>query len=228
MNVKTGLSGLLAACLLLILPMGAAAQDDPKQGIPADLYYMMPSFMDGMVYLSGQGPAQGKMNICAEDHTLRFLDNNGQELASGADNIVKVQIDTAVFIRDNGLFYRLYPVTGDIVIAFLRKVEILRDVKTGAYGMESRISAIKTAGSFQSDGMMYTLERSKNYPYNVSETCFLYREGKVVPLTKRNLHKYFPERKDDLDAYLKSGHSLPTSLEDTKDFLIRLSSGADL
>ena len=225
MNVKTGIAILWAA--LLLVPMGAAAQDDTKQGIPAELYYMMPSFMDGMVYLSGQSPAQGRMNICAEDHTLRFLDKNGQELASGADNIVKVQIDTAVFIRDDGLFYRLYPVTGDVVIAHLRKVEILRDVKTGAYGMESRVSSIRTAGSFQTDGVMYTLERSKDYPYKVDETCYLYKDGKVVPLSKRNLRKYFPERKDDIDAYLK-GHSLPLSLEDTRDFLLRLTSGADL
>ena len=226
--MKTGFTGFLAACLLLLVPLGAAAQGDAQQGIPADVYYLMPSFMDGMVYLSGQGPAQGKMNICAEDHTLRFLDNNGQELASSSDDIIKVQIDTAVFIRHDGFFFRLYPGAGDMEVAFLRNVEILRDVKKGAYGTESRTSSIRTAGSFQSDGVMYTLDRSVNYPYNVTETCFLYKEGKVIPFNKRNLRKYFPERKDDLDAYLKSGHSLPKKLEDVRAFLVRLSTGAAL
>jgi hypothetical protein len=227
MDVKTGISGLLAACLLLILPMGAAAQDDPRQGIPADVYYLLPAFSQGMVYLAGQGPAQGQLNICAEDQTLRFMDN-GVELSSNADNIVKVQVDTAVFVRSDGFFYRIYQVPGDTWIAYLRKVEILRDVKKGAYGMESRISSIRTAGSFSSDGVMYTLEQAANYPYNVTETCFLYRDGQVIPFNKRNLRKCYPDRKDDLEAYFKSGHSLPESLEDTRSFLIRLSSGADL
>lgn len=227
MNVRTRITGLLAACLLLFVPKGASAQEDTRQGIPPEVYYLLPAFSQGMVYLAGQGPAQGLLNICAEDQTLRFMDN-GVELSSSDDNIVKVQVDTAVFIRDDGCFYRIYQVPGDTWVACLRRVEILRDVKKGAYGTESRISSIRSAGSFSSDGVMYTLDQARNYPYNVTETCFLYRDGKVVPFSKRNLRKCYPDRKDDLDAYFKSGHSLPESLEEVRAFLARLHAGEAL
>ena len=214
--------------LLLLLFAGLSVFGQEAQGdIPADVFYLLPEFRQGMVYLSDQGPAQGKLNICAVDQTLRFMDNDGQELASGADNINRVVVDDIVFVRIDGAFYRLYPISDEVTVAYRRDVEILRDVKQGAYGTQSRTSSIQEVSTFQTDGMMYTLKSSKNYPYNVSESCSLYQAGSVTPITKRSLRKRFPARKDDLDAWFKS-HSLPKTLEDTRAFLSRLNSGEAL
>lgn len=212
--------------LALLLSGGAAFGQEAQGDIPADVFYLLPEFRQGMVYFSDQGPAQGDLNICAVDQTLRFMDK-GQELASDADNINRVLVDDIVFVRVDGAFYRLYPITDDLTLAFRRDVEILRDVKTGAYGTTSRTSSIRDVGSLQADGMMYTLKSSKSYPYNVSESCFLFQAGDVTPITKRSLRKRFPDRKNDLDAWLKS-HSLPKTLDDTRAFLARLNAGEEL
>ena len=214
--------------LLLAILAGIPAIGQEAQGnIPAEVFYMLPEFGQGMVYFSDQGPAQGKMNVCAVDQTLRFLDNDGQELTSSAGNITRLVIGDVVFVRVDGAFYRLYPLSDALTLAFRRDVEIIRDAKKTAYGGESRTSSITTVSSFQADGMMYTLEKAADYPYRVTESCFLYQAGSVVPLNKRNLRKLFPDRKDDLDAWLKS-HSLPKQLDETRAFLTRLSAGEDL
>ena len=213
--------------LLLSLFAGLSAFGQEARGdMPADVFYLLPEFRQGMVYFSGQGPGQGELNICAVDQTLRFMDK-GQELSSAADNILRVVIDTVVFVHVDGAFYRLYPVSDEVTLAYRRDVEILRDVKTGAYGIQSRTSSIREVGSLQSDGMMYTLQSSKSYPYNVKESCYLYVAGNVTPVNKRTIRKLFPARKDDLDAWLKN-HALPKTLDDTRVFLARLSSGEEL
>ena len=213
--------------LLLSLFAGLSAFGQEARGdMPADVFYLLPEFRQGMVYFSGQGPGQGELNICAVDQTLRFMDK-GQELASAADNILRVVIDTVVFVHVDGAFYRLYPVSDEVTLAYRRDVEILRDVKTGAYGIQSRTSSIREVGSLQSDGMMYTLQSSKSYPYNVKESCYLYVAGNVTPVNKRTIRKLFPARKDDLDAWLKN-HALPKTLDDTRAFLARLNSGEEL
>ena len=213
--------------LLLSLFAGLSAFGQEARGdMPADVFYLLPEFRHGMVYFSGQGPGQGELNICAVDQTLRFMDK-GEELSSSADNILRVVIDTVVFVHVDGAFYRLYPVSDEVTLAYRRDVEILRDVKTGAYGIQSRTSSIREVGSLQSDGMMYTLQSSKSYPYNVSESCYLFQAGTVTPINKRSLRKRFPARKDELDAWLKS-HSLPKTLDDTRAFLSRLNSGEEL
>ena len=218
---------LLVAGLLGCLPMSATAQDEP-QGVTAEIYYLMPTFGEGMIWFSNQGPAQGKLNICAEDNTLRFLDKDGQEVvAASIDNVVKVQIDTAVFIRNEGVFYRIYPLSDEVAVAVRRDLDIQRDAQRGAYGSYSRTSSIREYSTVYSDGVAYKLEKSDKYPFTVSETCYLYTGGKIVPFTKRTLRKYFPQRKDDIDAYLKSG-SLPEKLFDVQAFLKRLASGEAL
>ena len=215
--------------LLALLLAGASAFGQEAQGnSPADVFYMLPDFGQGMVYFSDQGPAQGKMNICAVDQTLRYLDNGGQELASKADNITRVVIGDVVFVRDGNAFYRLYPISEAVTVAYRRDVEILRDIKKGAYGTETRTSSITTVGTFQADGMMYTLQKAADYPYHVTESCSLYQAGSVVPLNKRNLRKLFPDRKDDLDAWLKANRNLPKGIDEVKAFLARLASGEEL
>ena len=53
--------------LLLLLFAGLSALGQEARGdIPADVFYLLPEFRQGMVYFSDQGPAQGTLNICAE------------------------------------------------------------------------------------------------------------------------------------------------------------------
>lgn len=211
---------LAAAGLLICLSMTAWAQEPESQGIPADVFYLMPSFSQGMIYFRGQSPAQGRLNICAVDNTLRYLDNDGKELAaSSADNIVRVQIGDASFLLHQNVFYRMYPLSGEIGVALRRDVRILRDAKQGAYGTTSMTSAITEYGALYSDGVMYDLAKDKDYPYQVSETLFLYRGEDILPLTKNNLKKLFPEKKSEIDAWLKSGHSLPSKVDDALSLL---------
>ena len=216
--------------LLLALFAGVSAFAQGGSGdIPADVFYLMPEFGQGMVYFTGQAPAQGKLNICAEDHSLRFLDDNGEEMSSKADNITRVVIDNVVFVRDDeGAFYKIVPVTEGLSVAFRRDVEILRDAKTGAYGVVDRTSSIREYSTIYSEGMMHTLGSSKSYPYRVNESCFLYKDGSIVAFNKRNLRKHFPDRKADIDAWLKAGHALPEKLEDVQAFLTHLVSGEEL
>ena len=219
---------LLIAVLLGCIPTVAAAQEE-TQGVTAEIYYLMPDFGQGMIWFSNQGPAEGKLNICAEDNSLRYLDKNGQEVvAASIDNVVKVQIDTAVFIRNEGVFYRIYPVSNEMAVAVRRDLDIQRDAQRGAYGSYSRTSSIREYSTLYADGVTYQLDKSKKYPFTVSETCFLYTGGKIVSFSKRTLRKLFPQRKDDIDVYLKSGKSLPEDLSDIQAFLTRLSSGESL
>lgn len=205
--------------LFALLPLAAAGQQTDRQGIPAEVYYWMPDFGQGLIFFNGQAPARGLLNICALDNTVRFLDKEGKELAATQDdNILKVQIDTVSFLREDGVFYRLCPVHPRLQIAVRRDVKILQDSKKGAYGADSRISSIKEYTSVYSDGVMVSLQSDKQYPYSVSETLYLVSDGRLFPLTRRGLRKCFPDRKADIDAWLKD-HPIPETLPDASRML---------
>lgn len=199
-----------------------AQEGGGSSGLPADALYLMPEFTDGTIYFRGQAPAQGKLNICALDNTLRFIDPSGEELvAANTDNVTRVRIDSIFFMHSGGMYYRMYPVNRDLGIALKRDVQILKDVKQGAYGMADRTSSIRESSAVFSDGITYRLDRNKEYPYSVNEVLFLYKGDNVYVLNKRNLRKLIPEKKDEIDTYFKSGGTLPGTLPETLELLGR-------
>lgn len=209
--------------VLLIFAFAPCAKAQEKQsfnGVPADVYYLMPHFSDGVVYLRGQRPLQGKMNICAVDNTLRYLDQQGQELTATQDqDIVKVRIDSVLFLRSQNIFYRLYPLSGAMGVALRRDVQILRDVKEGAYGSMSQTTSVQSFGTIYSDGALHNLESGKVYPYTAKDLIYIYTEETIYPLTRKSLRKLFPARKDEIDAWFKTGHNLPETAEEALAFL---------
>ena len=212
----------LCALGLLLAGLSAQAQekDSSSKGIPTDVYYLMPQFGQGYIYFRGQAPAQGKLNICAVDNTLRFLDKNGQELeASNADNVIKVLIDTVSFLHHQNVYYRLSPVVTDMGIAVHRYVKVYTDVKQAGYGTTSQTSSIRSYSSLYADGVIYDLEEGKTYPYEVTETLFLYKGQSVFPFTKKNLRKLFPAKKDQIDALFTGGRSVPETLPEARALL---------
>ncbi len=217
---RIGTICLWAASLLCSFAAGAQEKKTTSGALPPEVYYLMPSFGKGMVFFSGQAPAQGDLNICALDNTLRFLDESGKELsAANDDNVVRVQIDTVVFLHQGTFYYRIYPVSDAVGIAVKRDVVIETDAKTGAYGMVSRTSSIREYSSVYTDGVAYKLEGNKEYPYSVTETLFLYKGNDIMVYSRKNLRKLFPSRKADIDAYFKSGGSLPRKLPEALAFL---------
>lgn len=208
---------------LLLLAASAMAQEKKApNGISAEVYYLMPQFSEGTVYLRGQRPLQGKMNICAVDNTLRFIGPDGEELSATEDgDIVKVRIDSVMFLRDHDIFYRLYPLSSEMGVALQREVRIFWDAKEGAYGSVSQTSSIQQYGIIHSDGSTHALSGLKEYPYSVSEIPSIYKEGAIYPITRKNLRKLFPAHKDEIDAWFKAGNKLPETVSEALDFLSR-------
>ena len=217
---------LIASLLALAIP--AFAQDETPQeeyiaGIPASVYYLMPSFADGMVYFYTRTPAQGKLNICATDNTLRFIDNSGKELqASGDQGILKVRIDTVWFIKNQDYFYRMYPVTADVGIAVRREVKIIKGAREGAFGMTSQTSAIKEINKVYADGVSVDLNKDKKLPYEVTDLLYLYKGNAVGSFNKKSLKKVFPAKKDQIDQYFTTHKLAPSTLDKALELVAEL------
>ena len=182
--------------------------------IPEDVFYLMPKFGKGTIVYRGQAPAQGTLNICALDNSIRFKDNKGEELAlDNTDDVVQVVIDGVTFLKLNNTFLRVCPLAGDVGIAVKRDVLVMNDSKQGAYGMESQTTSIREVSAIVTDGMMYELNKAKQYPYRMSEIGYLYKSGAILVPSKKNFQKCFPSRKDEIDAWFKEHKKAPTDRE---------------
>ena len=199
-----------AAAALFWAASALFAQDG--EGLTKEVFYLMPDMASGSVYFNDKAPAHGDLNICAVDNTIRFLDKDGQELAVEIDeSMTRVVIDGVIFVPFEGVFLRLYPFGEDAGVAVRRNVLVLSDSKVASYGMESQTTAVTSIVGFSSDGKIYSLEEGIKVPYRMTETAYVYRNGNILSLSKRNLQRCFPEAKDKIEAYFSEHKKLDNS-----------------
>ena len=188
----------LLLALVLAVPSVLA---QVNAGIPADVFYLMPEMTRGTLRFQDR-TVSGKFNICAVDQTLRFLNEKGVELALDNDgDLMQVNFGDTMFLHAEGAFYRLYPVSDAAYVAVKRDVTIRTDTKSSSYGMASSTTAVEEVGLVQGDGHLVSFNDARQYPYKMTETAFLYRNGYLVRWNKKNCVKCFPFKKADIEAW---------------------------
>ena len=188
----------LLSAILLAAPFVSA---QVNAGIPADVFYLMPEMTQGTLRFQDR-TVNGKFNICAVDQTLRFLNEKGVELALDNDgDLQQVNFGDIMFLHAEGAFYRLYPVSDAAYVAVKRDVTVMTDTKSSSYGMTSSTTAVEEVGLVQSDGHLVSFNDARQYPYKMTETAWLYRNGYLVRWNKKNCVKCFPFKKAEIDAW---------------------------
>ena len=170
-------------------------------GIPADIFYLMPEMTQGTLRFQDR-TVNGKFNICAVDQTLRFLDEKGTELALDNDaELLQVNFPDVSFIHADRFYYRLYPVSNAAYVAVKRDVTVMTDTRRASYGMDSQTTAVQEVGVLDAGGHVINFNDVRQYPYQMTEMAYLYRNGRIVPFTKKNCLKCFPTKKAEIEAW---------------------------
>jgi len=188
--------------LLLTLVLAASfARAQVNAGVPADVFYLMPEMTQGTLLFKDRN-VNGKFNICAVDQTLRFLNEKGVELALDNDaDLRQVNFPDVSFVHAEHVFYRLYPVSNAAYVAVKRDVTVMTDTKRSSYGMDSQTTAVQEIGVIDAGGHVVNFNDVREYPYQMTETAFLYRNGRIVPFSKKNCLKAFPLKKAEIEAW---------------------------
>ena len=104
-------------------------------------------------------------------------------------------------------------------MALRRKVQIIRDQTDAPFGGTSRTSSTTQYSTLFTEGGTYQLGQDRQYPYEVSESVFIYQGSKVYPFTKKHLRRLFPARKADIDSWFSAGNPLPRTVDEARALL---------
>ena len=191
--------------LLLTLVLAASfARAQVNAGVPADVFYLMPEMTQGTLLFKDRS-VNGKFNICAVDQTLRFLNEKGVELALDNDaDLRQVNFPEVTFLHADGAYYRLYPVSDAAYVAVKRDVTVMTDTKNSSYGMASSTTAVEEVGMVQSGTHLVSFNDARQYPYKMTETAYLYGNGRLVRWNKKNCIKCFPLKKAEIEAWFEA------------------------
>lgn len=186
----------------MALSAGAqSAQADFEATLPDSVKYVMPAFGPGNILYKDGGFSRGSFNICTVDNTLRYIDTDESEkVLADPSQVESVSISGVLFLHTQNMYLGVVGDYDDILLCVEKRM-VFDDKKVGAYGTTSATSSIRTVGASTDNGSTF---RFSNVKYQIKETPYLYKKGRVHFPSKKNLIKLFPAKKADIEAYLES------------------------
>ncbi len=177
-----------------------------SQRILDSVKYVMPQFLNGIVIFNSGEQAGGQLNINTIDQQVHFTDEKGQIMElTNPDEVSRVFIKGRTFLNSRYGFVEIYETAGDILMGEVRKVGFTSEDKVGAMGSKSQATGgIQTISSVQTrGGYVVDFEEQKKMPYIYRKTPYLFRKGLVQIVTKKNLIKCFPDKKETIEQYMQ-------------------------
>ncbi len=183
------------------------------------IIFAFPYCTAGTVYFKDGSITNAKLNYNYYDPQVLFRNDKPdfpEDTLRRLDNLNNVQLITI----GERMFVPVLSGLGEVILnnrirlILNRKVNI-EEKKTGAYGTGGSTSSIRSVSGINSNGTAnggYTGQTSfTNIEYDFASTSeisvdnrlFLMKDTKLVPLTKKNLLKLFPDATDFINRYLE-------------------------
>lgn len=183
-------------CAIILIFAGVCAG---AQGLDS-LRYILPEFSQGTVIFGDKHISHGVLNISPLDQTVYCISAKDTLSVAGGADIISVSVDGRSFYRWNDSFVEILTSDGDTGVGIVRSTSKVSNVKTGAYGMTSGSSSIRTYSVNSNTGNLQSLiiEDPRNYVYTKSP--YLINKGKYYSISKKSFAKLFPEHKDFIES----------------------------
>ena len=183
----------------------------------SDVYkeiYRYPQFTAGRVYFMNGDVSAAKLNYNLISQVMLFTTNIGDTLAIDNESTIKyITIANDTFYYDEG-YVELVENYSHVKLAVRQKIKFSDKKKTGAFGMPT--STVKT----ESDD---TFLGDRRYNFTIAEDLIFKKETEFylnddsnhfLTISKKNLLKLYPKRKDNIENFLKENN---INLREEKD-----------
>lgn len=196
-----------------------SSPNDESMKMLDSVKYVLPQFTAGTVIFNNQGYSNGAVNIYTATQTVHFIDEKGNILEIDNNDQVKIVIaKRRNFLNSSYGFIELYESAGDVSIGELRTVNIISEVKTGAYGSKSESTSIQSVGYVTDNGMKTDLNINSRVPYIYRKVPYIIRKGAVLPANKKTFGRAFPQKKEFIEQYLKENKVNFDNVEEVREF----------
>lgn len=183
------------------------------------IIFAFPKCTEGTVYMKDGSVARAKLNYNFYEPQVLFW-NDKPEFPG--DSLRRLDNLTEVILIEIGdrTFVPALSGLGEVIlnnrISLIQTKKVnISEKKTGAYGTGGSTSSIRNVSSINNNGTTggnysgqtsfasVKYEFSSNSELSVDYTLFLMKDGKVYPLTKKNLSKLFPKASSFIKQYLE-------------------------
>ncbi|GAB1474171.1 hypothetical protein MASR2M69_16120 [Bacteroidota bacterium] len=83
-----------------------------------------------------------------------------------------------------------------------RSLKIGQEKIEGAYGGSNEVSSISKLSTVEVENRIEKIVGSSTLKYDYYERLYFVKNGKILPISKKNFEKFFPEQKNMIEKYV--------------------------
>jgi hypothetical protein len=211
---------ILTACLSaqkgkhFTVPAGKKVEDC----IPFEERFRFPEFTTGRVFFTQGTSTEAKLNYNFLTREMAYIQNQDTLDISNPSDIKQIIIDGNIFIMNKG--YMEVISNTRIPVGIRQYFNMIDERKKDPYGDMAAGAATTSYNSLHTDGAYYKLTQNHDRLFQkVAEYYLATSSSGFVAFTKKKVLQLFPQKKKEIQAYLKSNNVDFDSRED----LIRFS-----
>jgi hypothetical protein len=176
--------------------------------------YRYPQFTQGKVFFRDGTMAEARVNYHKLFEQVLFIDQNGDSLAVGNPETIRViVIDKDSFYYNKGTYYELMNTYKFIQLARKQTLKEIDQQKTGAYGQSyTNNSTVSNKNYYTVDGKPRLNVGESTLFSQTTEYYISYKHNDFLPATKKNMEKLFSGNSKQIKDFIKDN-----SLDITKE-----------
>lgn len=189
--------------------------------------YAMPSFSKGIIMLKDRRSYSGIFNIDNCSQTLRMIDEKGDTVTVAAEDlVVSLSAGGYLFLKIKNNYVQILDTDGETSLGVVRQITFGRKVQEGVFGITNDIASMNNIVSTE-DNFYYQIEKglwSGSVPFNYKEQVFFVKDGKLFPVNKPTLKKFYPKKYPEIEKYISEHNPDLSKREDVSllyKFVIR-------
>jgi hypothetical protein len=167
-------------------------------------FYYYPHFAKGMVYFKTGQTTEAKLNYNLALEEMHFLNKNGDTLALANEETLKViVVGKDSFYFDKG-YLKIVATYDNFKLASKQKNAARALKQRGAYGEDiSGTAAVKINNFLSADRASVKLNSTEGSYGNFEVDYFIMDANSTfIPVSKKNILKYFPNHKSEIETYI--------------------------
>jgi len=173
-----------------------------QEYFPISERYLYREFIPGQVVFKNGKSSDLTLNYNILFGEIEFI-QSADTLYISKKKDIRFVVARDTFFYDNG--YIAVISEGQLKVGLKEYVKIKEILKEGAFGTTNRVSSVDTYNSMSANGISYDL--IPNADIEVQRTLEYYisnPSGGFIQFNKKNVIQLFPERADEIKAYIKS------------------------
>lgn len=198
--------------------------------VPISIYsqsaMLFPEYQKGTILLKGNQKVNVLVNYDATKHLMMYKQSDDDMILTNVQSVDSVMIGKHRFIPVKNRFYEVIPVKSEFLLVDWN-IAMTEIGYRGAYGQVTHSKVHKYNVSAMTHDIYHTEARQNEslevYRRSNRNTYYIMRNGKMMKFKdKKSLLKLFPDRKDEIEKFLKEDKTMFKNVEDVVELMEKI------